>query len=40
MKRYYLDKIGYMDRADLCCKGDKRDKRWRKQRKKYGFDKK
>ena len=38
MKRYYLDKIGYMDRADIYCNKDKRQKKWRKQRKKYGFD--
>lgn len=39
MKRKYLDDIGFVDRPDTYCKNDKkRMKRWKKQRKKYGFD--
>lgn len=37
MKHYYLDKINY-DNFDYHLKGDKREKEWRKQRRKYGFD--
>lgn len=37
-KRKYLDDIGYTDRPDTWNKDDKRQKIWRKQRKKYGFD--
>lgn len=37
-KRKYLDDIGYNDRPDTWNKDDKRQKIWRKQRKKYGFD--
>ena len=37
MKHYYLDKINY-DNFDYHLKDDKREKEWRKQRRKYGFD--
>lgn len=36
MKRKYLDDINVKNRWDQI--SDKRDKRWKKQRKKYGFD--
>lgn len=38
MKRKYLDDIGVTDRPDTYCKGDKRQEKWEKQRKEYGFD--
>lgn len=38
MKRKYLDDIGVKERHDLWNKDDKRQKKWKKQRRKYGFD--
>lgn len=36
-KRHYLDKIG-LERFQDNMKNDKRNKKWKKQHKKYGFD--
>jgi len=40
MKRKYLDKLGITSekRPDGYCKNDKRQTKWKKERKKYGFD--
>lgn len=38
MKRhYYLDKLG-VEYPHQWCPGDEREKKWKKERKKYGFD--
>lgn len=37
-KRYYLDKLNIKDRPDTWNPDDERQKDWKKQRKKYGFD--
>lgn len=38
MKRKYLDDIGVKNRPDTWCPNDRRQKKWEKSRKKYGFD--
>ena len=37
-KRKYLDDVGVIDRPDTWNPNDKRQKQWKKERKKFGFD--